>query len=43
MILLNTDGNIRLLKEGKLSEEDVNDIISALDDEIAKSEQLAKN
>ena len=43
VILLNTDGNIRLLKEGKLSEEDVNDIISALDDEIAKSEQLAKN
>ena len=43
VILLNTDGNIRLLKEGKLSEEDVNDIISALNDEIAKSEQLAKN
>ena len=43
VILLNTDGNIRLLKEGKLSEDDVNDIISALDDEIAKSEQLAKN
>ena len=43
VILLNTDGNIRLLKQGKLSEEDVNDIISALDDEIAKSEQLAKN
>ena len=43
VILLNTDGNIRLLKEGKLSEDEVNDIISALDDEIAKSEQLAKN
>ena len=43
VILLNTDGNIRLLKEGKLSEDEVNDIISALDDENAKSEQLAKN
>ena len=43
VILLNADGKIRLLKEGKLSEGDVNDIVTALNNEIAKSEQLATN
>lgn len=42
VILLDANGSIRLLKEGKLSADDVNDIISALNAEIAKTEQLAQ-
>lgn len=43
VILLDTNGKIRMLKEGKLSAEDVDSIVAALDEEISKSEQLAKN